>query len=43
MTRFMTETLNDIRRGRESWRVYVASCTSSFALTIFALTLEHLA
>jgi hypothetical protein len=33
----MTATIEDIRRGRESWRVFVALCTPSFALTIFAL------
>ena len=42
MNRFLTDTLNDIRRGRESWRVFVALCTTSFALTIFALTLPRL-
>lgn len=42
MTRFMTETLIDIRRGRESWRVFVAFCAPSFALTIFVLTIQQL-
>lgn len=39
MNRFVTETLNDIRRGRESWRVFVALCSPSFLLTILALNL----
>lgn len=42
MNRFMTETLEDVRRGRESWRVFITLCTTSFALTIFALTLPRL-
>ena len=42
MTRFMTNTLQDIRRGRESWRVFVAFCAPSFVITVFALTLQQL-
>jgi len=43
MTRFMTNTLIDIRRGRESWRVFVAFCAPAFALTLFALSLHRFA
>lgn len=39
MNAFVIETLEDIRRGRETWRVFVALCTTSFVVTIFALTL----
>jgi len=42
MSRFMTETLEDMRRGRQSWRVFLALCTTSFALTIGAVTLQRL-
>ena len=42
MTRFMTNTLSDIRRGRESWRVFVAICAPAFVITVFALTVKHL-
>jgi hypothetical protein len=41
MTQFMNNTLTDIRRGRESWRVFVAFCTPAF-ITIVALTLQRL-
>lgn len=43
MTRFMTNTLTDIRTGRESWRVFVAFCAPAFALTVFAMTFRSLA
>jgi hypothetical protein len=42
MSRFINDTVTDIRRGRESWRVFVALCTPAFALTLLALTLQHL-
>ena len=42
MSRFLNETLVDIRRGRESWRVFVAVCTPALALTLLALTLQQL-
>ena len=42
MSRFLNDTLSDIRRGRESWRVFAAVCTPAFALTLLALTLQHL-
>lgn len=34
MSRFLNETMTDIRRGRESWRVFVAFCAPSFALAV---------
>jgi hypothetical protein len=43
MTRFLTDTLTDIRRGRETWRVFVALCAPSFVLALLAATLQHLA
>jgi hypothetical protein len=42
MSRFINDTLSDIRGGRESWRVFVAFCTPAFVLTLLALTLQHL-
>lgn len=42
MTRFMTETLYDIRRGQQSWRVFVAFCAPAFAVTVAALSLQSL-
>lgn len=34
MSRFMNETITDIRTGRETWRVLVALCTPAFILAI---------
>ena len=42
MTRFLNDTLTDIRRGRESWRVFVAFCAPAFALALLSATLQHL-
>ena len=42
MTRFLTDTLTDLRHGRETWRVFVALCTPAFAITLITLTLRHL-
>jgi hypothetical protein len=42
MTRFLTDTLTDIRRGRESWRVFVAFCAPSFALALFTESIQRL-
>ena len=42
MSRFVTETITDIRRGRESWRVFVAFCAPSFVLAVVAATLQRL-
>lgn len=42
MTRFMTNTLTDIRSGRESWRVFVAFCAPAFGITVVTLILGHL-
>lgn len=42
MTRFLTDTVTDMRRGRETWRVFVAFCAPSFALAILAATIHHL-
>ncbi len=43
MTRFMTNTLTDIRHGRESWRVFVAFCAPAFAATVLILTIRGVA
>lgn len=42
MNRFLTETLTDIRRGRETWRVFVAFCAPAFALALLSATLQRL-
>ena len=42
MSRFLNETMTDIRAGRESWRVFVAVCTPSFALTLVAAVLQRI-
>ena len=42
MNRFLTETITDIRRGRQSWRVFLAFCAPSFALAMFAAMLQHI-
>ncbi len=42
MSRFMTETLTDLRHGRESWRVFVALCAPALAITVLTFTLKHL-
>ena len=43
MTQFVNNTVTDIRRGHQSWRVFVAFCAPAFALTVFALTLNPFA
>lgn len=43
MTRFLNETMTDIRRGRQTWRVLVAVCTPSFVLAVLtAAALQRL-
>jgi len=34
MSRFLSETMTDILRGRESWRVFVALGTPSFLVAV---------
>lgn len=41
MSRFLNNTIVDIRRGRESWRVFVMLCAPAFALGV-AVTLKQL-
>jgi hypothetical protein len=41
MSRFLNETMIDIRRGRETWRVFVALGAPSFVVAV-ALTLIQL-
>lgn len=38
MTQFLHHTMSDIRTGRETWRVFAATCLVAFALA-FALQL----
>ena len=42
MAHFLNETLTDIRRGRETWRVFVAFCAPSFALTVATAALSQI-
>lgn len=42
MSRFLNETMTDMRAGRETWRVFVALCTPSFVLAVAAAVLLHL-
>lgn len=35
MSEFMNQTMNDIRGGRETWRVLLACCAPSLAIAIF--------
>ena len=42
MSRFFNETITDIRRGRETWRVFVALCAPSFVLAVASAVLLHL-
>lgn len=34
MSRFLNETLSDIRGGRETWRVFVALSGPAFAIAL---------
>lgn len=40
MTDFISSTLNDMRGGRQSWRVVVAFSVPSFALSFTAALLR---
>ena len=42
MSRFIKETLTDIRNGRESWRVFVALCGPAFAITMVGMILHRM-
>ena len=42
MSRFMNSTLTDLRHGRESWRVFLAVCAPSFAVTVVVLMLRSI-
>ncbi|HEX8172474.1 MAG TPA: hypothetical protein VF824_18205 [Thermoanaerobaculia bacterium] len=41
MTAFVNETLTDIRRGRQSWRVLVTFCLPSFVVSVATSLLLH--
>ena len=41
MSRFLVNTLSDIRGGRESWRVLTVASTLSFAIAI-VVRMAHL-
>ncbi len=34
MSRFLNETMSDIRSGRETWRVFVALAGPAFAIAV---------
>lgn len=34
MSRFINETMSDIRRGRETWRVFVTFCGPALAIAV---------
>lgn len=38
MSRFVNETISDMRRGRETWRVFIALAGPAFTLAV-AITL----
>ena len=35
MSRFLNETMSDIRGGRETWRVFIACCSPALAVAVF--------
>jgi hypothetical protein len=40
MTRFLNQTMYDIRGGRQTWRVFLALGVPSFAVAVAAALLE---
>ena len=42
MSRFINSTLVDMRKGRESWRVFIAVCGPAFVVTVIGLILQNL-
>ncbi len=40
MSHFLSETMTDIRRGRETWRVFVALGGPAFALAIVVALIQ---
>ena len=40
MSRFLNQTMNDVRSGRESWRVFVAFGAPSFVVAIVATLMQ---
>jgi hypothetical protein len=40
MSRFLNDTMIDIRRGRESWRVLVALGVPSFVVAVAATLMQ---
>jgi hypothetical protein len=41
MLAFVNQTVSDIRRGRESWRVMILFSAFSFAISVIAALLSH--
>jgi hypothetical protein len=41
MSRFMSETVADLRWGRESWRVFITLCVPAFAVA-FAVAFQRM-
>lgn len=40
MTRFLSDTVSDMRSGRESWRVFVALGGPAFAVAVVMALLQ---
>ncbi|MFP5247828.1 MAG: hypothetical protein ACLGH0_14135 [Thermoanaerobaculia bacterium] len=40
MTRFLNDTMSDIRGGRETWRVFVTLGTSAFTTAVVVTLLR---
>ncbi|HEX7154129.1 MAG TPA: hypothetical protein VF618_21760 [Thermoanaerobaculia bacterium] len=40
MSRFLNETMTDIRRGRETWRVFVAVGAPAFIVAVAATLMQ---
>jgi len=41
MTRFVNETLSDMRGGRQSWRVVAAFSLPAFLISVLAAFAQH--
>lgn len=43
MSEFLNETISDIRRGRETWRVFIAFCTPAFVMAVAVAVMRNIA
>jgi hypothetical protein len=41
MSRFLNETMSDIRGGRQTWRVFVALSGPAFTLAVITALLQY--